>query len=112
MVGAKGATTTKFLKFSLPIWISAFGGFEWGARKRLRKNKGENFRGFVLHTAESPLGNWEGFQKSSLVGFSLKKIRILSKRARFANKNAESRPSGAFLCSKSPRLKSGFDLKS
>ena len=58
MVGAKGATTTKFLKFSLPIWISAFGGFEWGARKRLRKNKGENFRDFVPSVSEAPLGSY------------------------------------------------------
>ena len=33
------------------------------------------------------MGNWESFQKSSCVGFSLKKVRILSKRGRFGNKN-------------------------
>ncbi|MBI2645099.1 hypothetical protein HYW94_02905, partial [Candidatus Uhrbacteria bacterium] len=32
MVGAKGATTTKILKFFLPIWISACGGLKWGTK--------------------------------------------------------------------------------
>jgi len=59
----------KIPKIFPTYWISACGGFEWGARhrysgappcgggKRLRKNRRENFRGFVLRNAESPLGS-------------------------------------------------------
>jgi hypothetical protein len=37
---------------------------------------------------------------------------LKSLEVRFANNNAESRPSDAFLCSNTSRSKSGFDLKS
>ena len=81
------------------------------AQKIKKKLEGKILGVLYSALAESPLGNWEGFQKSSLIGFSLKKVRILSKRGRRIVFNTESRPSGAFLCSKISKILIRYDSK-
>ncbi len=79
------------------------------AQKIKEKMKGRSFRGFVPSEARrrwgvSPptLALQRDPSQISASGFSLKKVRILSKSARKNFISMESRPSGAFLCSNTP----------